>query len=111
MEKIEKREETGMVAVHGLDSERVTELCKVAAERSGKPIQIASYLSKSHIVVGGHDEALEVVLEIGEGSGFKAEKVTKVEDAGGAFYTHYMKEAETELLKELEYTTFEAPRI
>lgn len=77
--------DTGMVSVIGLDSDKVTELCEVASEKSGEKIQIANYLCKGNYAVSGASAACDTVAEIAKPD-FKARMTVKLAVAG-AFHT------------------------
>merc|ERR1719384_440973 len=101
--------ESGMVSVIGLDKEKVTELCKVASEKSGEKIQIANYLCKGNYAVSGSSAACDTVAEIAKPE-FKARMTVKLAVAG-AFHTDFMAPAVSALEDVLDTIEIKKPRI
>lgn len=101
--------DTTMVSVIGLESDKVAELCKVASERSGQPIQIANYLCPGNYAVSGSLEAAKAVEEIAKPE-FGARMTVRLAVAG-AFHTDFMSPAVDSLKKVLASTEFKKPRI
>jgi [acyl-carrier-protein] S-malonyltransferase len=101
--------ETGMVSVIGLDKEKVTELCRVASEKSGEPIQIANYLCNGNYAVSGSLKACDTVAEIAKPD-FKARMTVKLAVAG-AFHTSFMQPAVAALEQVLADVELKKPRI
>jgi [acyl-carrier-protein] S-malonyltransferase len=60
---------SGMVAIIGLPVKTVEDICSDAAEKSGKPIQIANYLVDGNYAISGAIEACEVAKEIAPAMG------------------------------------------
>jgi [acyl-carrier-protein] S-malonyltransferase len=77
--------DSGMVSVIGLSSDKVTELCEMASEKSGEKIQIANYLCKGNYAVSGAIAACDAVAELAKPE-FKARMTVKLSVAG-AFHT------------------------
>uniref|UniRef100_A0A7S3ZET9 Malonyl-CoA:ACP transacylase (MAT) domain-containing protein n=1 Tax=Lotharella globosa TaxID=91324 RepID=A0A7S3ZET9_9EUKA len=100
---------SSMASVIGLDSEKVSELCKAASEQSGKPVQIANYLCKGNYAVSGDAEAIDKVMEIAKPD-FKARMAVKLAVAG-AFHTDFMKPAVERLQNMLDKVEVKEPRI
>lgn len=101
--------DSGMASVIGLDSGKVDELCKAAAEQSGKPVQIANYLCKGNYAVSGASEAIDKVMAIAKPD-FKARMVVKLAVAG-AFHTEFMQPAVEKLKAVLDTVEVKEPRI
>ncbi|GAB5363549.1 hypothetical protein AAMO2058_000893000 [Amorphochlora amoebiformis] len=101
--------ESAMASVIGLDSEKVSEICKAASERSGKEVRIANYLCKGNYAVSGAKEAIDTVMEIAKPE-FKARMAVKLAVAG-AFHTDFMLPAVERLSKMLETIDVKEPRI
>lgn len=101
--------QTGMVSVIGLDKEKVAELCKAAAEKSGEDIQIANFLCKGNYAVSGSMKACDTVVEIAKPE-FKARMTVKLAVAG-AFHTNFMKPAVASLETVLATVEIKKPRI
>merc|ERR1712048_236598 len=101
--------DSGMASVIGLDSEKVGELCKAAAEKSGKPVQIANYLCKANYAVSGASEAIDTLMKIAKPE-FKARMAVKLAVAG-AFHTEFMQPAVDRLKAMLETIEVKEPRI
>ena len=55
---------SGMVSVIGLDSDKVSELCAAAAEKTGEPIAIANYLCPGNYACSGSMSAVDAVVEM-----------------------------------------------
>merc|ERR1719217_620149 len=55
---------SGMVSVIGLDKDKVADVCKAAAEATGKEIGIANYLCNGNYACSGSMAAVEKVMEI-----------------------------------------------
>jgi len=101
--------DSGMASVIGLDSEKVGELCKAAAEKSGKPVQIANYLCKGNYAVSGASEAIDTLMKIAKPE-FKARMAIKLAVAG-AFHTEFMQPAAERLKAVLDKVEVKEPRI
>ena len=101
--------ESGMVSVIGLDKEKVAELCKMAAEQSGEPIQIANYLCNGNYAVSGSLTACDAVAELAKPE-FKARMTVKLAVAG-AFHTDFMAPAVSSLEEVLAGVEIKKPRI
>merc|ERR1719213_603993 len=82
---------SGMVSVIGLDSEKVGELCKAAAEATGESVQIANYLCNGNYACSGSKAAVAKVAEIAKPE-FKARMAVPLAVAG-AFHTDFMAPA------------------
>lgn len=101
--------ESGMVSVIGLDKEKVAELCKMAAEQSGEPIQIANFLCTGNYAVSGSLKACDAVAELAKPE-FKARMTVKLAVAG-AFHTDFMAPAVSSLEEVLAGVEIKKPRI
>jgi [acyl-carrier-protein] S-malonyltransferase len=100
---------SGMVAVIGLDSDKVAEICKEATEKSGgKAISIANYLGKGNYVASGAKEACAALVEIAPKHG---SKLVRQLDVAGAFHTQFMEPAVLQLRKALAEVKIQSPRI
>jgi [acyl-carrier-protein] S-malonyltransferase len=101
--------ESGMVSVIGLDKEKVAELCTMASEQSGEPIQIANYLCNGNYAVSGALKACDAVAELAKPE-FKARMTVKLAVAG-AFHTNFMAPAVASLEEVLAGVEIKKPRI
>lgn len=101
--------ESGMVSVIGLDKEKVAELCVMASEQSGEPIQIANYLCNGNYAVSGALKACDAVAELAKPE-FKARMTVKLAVAG-AFHTNFMAPAVAALEAVLADVEIKKPRI
>jgi [acyl-carrier-protein] S-malonyltransferase len=101
--------DSGMVSVIGLSKDKVTELCKMASEKSGEPIQIANYLCNGNYAVSGGMKACDAVSELAKPE-FKARMTVKLAVAG-AFHTDFMKPAVASLEEVLSGIEIKKPRI
>merc|ERR1711907_828737 len=100
---------SGMVSVIGLDSEKVSDLCKAAADATGEPIGIANYLCNGNYACSGSMPAVEKVMEIAKPD-FKARMAVKLAVAG-AFHTDFMAPAVAKLEEVLEGVEVVKPKI
>jgi [acyl-carrier-protein] S-malonyltransferase len=101
--------ESGMVSVIGLDKEKVAELCKMASEESGEPVQIANYLCPGNYAVSGALKACDSVASLAKPV-FKARMTVKLAVAG-AFHTSFMSPAVSSLEEVLAGVEIKKPRI
>ncbi|MFM7291209.1 MAG: ACP S-malonyltransferase [Planctomycetia bacterium] len=96
----------GMVAVLGLERERVAALCDEC--RGGDVLEVANVLCPGNVVVSGSDAACRRLEAAAGAAG--AMKCVRLEVAG-AFHTVLMQEAVERLAAALAETTIRAPRI
>jgi len=96
----------GMVAVLGMERDRVTSLCDEC--RSGDVLEVANVLCPGNIVVSGSDAACRRLEEAATAAG--AMRCVRLEVAG-AFHTVLMQAAVDRLAAALEETTINPPRI
>merc|ERR1719163_714929 len=100
---------SGMVSVIGLDSEKVSDLCKAASEATGEPVAIANYLCTGNYACSGAMASVEKVMEIAKPE-FKARMAVKLAVAG-AFHTDFMAPAVDKLKAVLSEVEVKKPRI
>jgi len=100
---------SGMVSVIGLSSEKVSEICEAASEKSGESVRIANYLCNGNYAVSGSTKACDVVAEIAKPE-FKARMTVKLAVAG-AFHTDFMAPAVSALEEVLDTIDIQKPRI
>ena len=96
----------GMVAVLGLERDRVVELCDEA--RGGDVLGVANVLCPGNVVVSGADAACRRLEAAAVAAG--AMKCVRLEVAG-AFHTTLMQRAVEKLAEALERTAVRPPRI
>jgi len=96
----------GMVAVLGMDRDRLTELCGQC--REGDVLEVANVLCPGNIVVSGTDSACRRLEAAALAAG--AMKCVRLEVAG-AFHTVLMREAVERLTAALAGTAIRPPRI
>ena len=96
----------GMVAVLGLERERVASLCDEC--RGGDVLEVANVLCPGNVVVSGAEAACRRLDEAATAAG--AMKCVRLEVAG-AFHTVLMQEAVDKLAAVLAETTVRSPRI
>jgi [acyl-carrier-protein] S-malonyltransferase len=96
----------GMVAVLGMERERVASLCDEC--RGGDVLEVANVLCPGNVVVSGTEAACRRLDEAATAAG--AMKCVRLEVAG-AFHTVLMQEAVDKLAAVLAETTVRAPRI
>lgn len=96
----------GMVAVLGMERERVANLCDEC--RGGDVLEVANVLCPGNVVVSGAAAACRRLEEAATAAG--AMKCVRLEVAG-AFHTALMQEAVDTLAAALAQTTIRSPRI
>ena len=96
----------GMVAVLGMERERVASLCDEC--RGGDVLEVANVLCPGNVVVSGTEAACRRLDEAATAAG--AMKCVRLEVAG-AFHTVLMQEAVDKLAAVLAETTVRSPRI
>jgi [acyl-carrier-protein] S-malonyltransferase len=96
----------GMVAVLGMERERVASLCDEC--RGGDVLEVANVLCPGNVVVSGTEAACRRLDEASTAAG--AMKCVRLEVAG-AFHTVLMQEAVDKLAAVLAETTVRSPRI
>ena len=96
----------GMVAVLGMERERVASLCDEC--RGGDVLEVANVLCPGNVVVSGTEVACRRLDEAATAAG--AMKCVRLEVAG-AFHTVLMQEAVDKLAAVLAETTVRSPRI
>ena len=96
----------GMVAVLGMERERVASLCDEC--RGGDVLEVANVLCPGNVVVSGTEAACRRLDEAATAAG--AMKCVRLEVAG-AFHTVLMQDAVDKLAAVLAETTVRAPRI
>ncbi len=108
MQSASNMEETGMIAVIGLDEIEILRLCETVTQKSGKYITIGNFLTSNNFALSGHIEACRLVKEIGKTFGAKLVVPLPV---SGAFHSHYMESAVPILRSALSNTELMEPRI
>ena len=95
-----------MVAVIGLDENKIKEVLKIASEKG--IVEIANYNTNSQIVIGGEREAVEFASELLKECGARRVIPLKV---SGPFHTSLLNEASIKLKNEFENIHFNDPKI
>jgi len=95
-----------MVAVIGLDENKIKEVLKIASEKG--IVEIANYNTNSQIVIGGEREAVEFASELLKECGARRVIPLKV---SGPFHTSLLNEASIRLKNEFENIHFNDPKI
>lgn len=95
-----------MVAVIGLDENKIKEVLKIASEKGIG--EIANYNTNSQIVIGGEREAVEFASELLKECGARRVIPLKV---SGPFHTSLLNEASIKLKNEFENIHFNDPKI
>ena len=95
-----------MVAVIGLDENKIKEVLKIASEKG--IVEIANYNTNSQIVIGGEREAVEFASELLKECGARRVIPLKV---SGPFHTSLLNEASIKLKNEFENIHFNNPKI
>ena len=97
----------GMVAVVGIEVDRVESLCREAST-DGEVVRVANLNCPGQVVVSGTHEACRRVRSLAEHAG--ALKAVPL-DVAGAFHSPLMSPADTRLGDELRSVPIDAPRI
>lgn len=95
-----------MVAVIGLNEDKIKKVLKVASERG--IVEIANYNTNNQIVIGGESEAVELASELLKESGARRVIPLKV---SGPFHTSLLNQASIKLKNEFENIHFNTPKI
>lgn len=95
-----------MVAVIGLDENKIKEVLKIASEKG--IVEIANYNTNSQIVIGGEREAVEFASELLKECGARRVIPLKV---SGPFHTSLLNESSIKLKNEFENIHFNDPKI
>lgn len=95
-----------MVAVIGLNEDKIKKVLKVASERG--IVEIANYNTNNQIVIGGESEAVEFASELLKESGARRVIPLKV---SGPFHTSLLNQASIKLKNEFENIHFNTPKI
>lgn len=95
-----------MVAVIGLNEDKIKKVLKVASERG--IVEIANYNTNNQIVIGGENAAVELASELLKGSGARRVIPLKV---SGPFHTSLLNQASIKLKNEFENIHFNTPKI
>lgn len=101
-------EQTGMIAVIGLDENATLQLCSAAREQCGKHISIGNYLGRNNYALSGHSEACKVIKDIAKSHGARLVVPLAV---SGAFHSPFMNTAVPLLQVALDSVTLSLPRI
>jgi [acyl-carrier-protein] S-malonyltransferase len=88
----------GMAAIIGLDREDVAALCSQVDNRADRVLQMANLNASDQVVVAGHMECVDAVLEAAESAGARRAVPLAV---SGPFHCRLMKPAGQELSKAL----------
>lgn len=96
-----------MAAIIGMEDDAVDEICKLAADETGKVVVPANYNCPGQLVISGDVEGVEKAVEIAKDKGCRLAKVLAV---GGAFHSALMKPAYDALKEKLNKTPFSAPK-
>lgn len=95
-----------MVAVIGLDENKIKDVLKIASEKG--IVVIANYNTNNQIVIGGEKEAVELASELLKECGARRVIPLKV---SGPFHTSLLEEASVKLAKELTNINFNDPKV
>lgn len=106
MKEAAEKNPGGMVAVLGLDSEQIEEVCHQAS--SVCTINVANYNCPGQIVISGEFEALELATELAEKMGAKRCIPLAV---SGAFHSELMLPAEDGMKEAVTDVEFNSPEV
>jgi [acyl-carrier-protein] S-malonyltransferase len=106
MQEAAKASDSGMVAIVGLDDDKVVELCKEAAQ--GEVLVPANYNCPGQVVVSGHRGACKRIAELAEKAGAMKALIL---DVAGAFHSPLMQPAADKLKTNLQKASFLPPHV
>ncbi|MFA5560658.1 MAG: ACP S-malonyltransferase [Acholeplasmataceae bacterium] len=107
MQEASSKKPGSMVAVLGLDYQKVEELVK-EVHTEAEPLYPANYNTQIQTVVSGSNNAIETFMEIAKQKG--ARRVVKL-NVSGAFHTPLMQEAAEKLEQHLKTLNLSKPQI
>jgi len=105
MQEAAEATDGGMVAVIGLDDEKVEAICREAGQ--GEVLVVANYNCPGQVVLSGQKAAIDRAARAAEAAG--AMKVV-ILDVAGAFHSPLMQSAADKLKPILEETAFSKPK-
>ncbi len=94
-----------MIAVIGLNKEKIKEILKLASEKG--IVEIANYNTNNQIVIGGENKAVEFASKLLKENGARRVIPLKV---SGPFHTSLLNEASIKLRNELNDINFNDPK-
>lgn len=94
-----------MIAVIGLNKEKIKEILKLASEKG--IVEIANYNTNNQIVIGGENKAVEFASKLLKENGARRVIPLKV---SGPFHTSLLNEASIKLRNELKDINFNDPK-
>jgi [acyl-carrier-protein] S-malonyltransferase len=97
-----------MVAVLGLDAERLASICVDASAQSGSTVQVANLNAPGQVVLSGDRAAIAVASELATSAG--ARRVLSL-NVGGPFHSVYMEQAATDYQASAASAPFTTPRV
>ncbi|MFQ6039223.1 MAG: ACP S-malonyltransferase [Candidatus Poribacteria bacterium] len=106
MEEASQGLKSGMVAVLGLDEDRLSSICEKASNNSGV-VQIANYNCPGQIVIAGEVKALEKAMALAESSNARCVPLP----VNGAFHSILMKSAASNLREVIKDFSISKPAI
>jgi len=106
MQEASKLVDSTMVAIVGLEDEKVQELCDQAKEN--EVLVPANFNCPGQVVVSGHRPACQRIADLAEKAG--AMKVI-ILDVAGAFHSPLMQPAADRLKVVLDQTNFQSPKV
>lgn len=95
-----------MVAIIGLDREKVEEIVKEASKID--TVECSNYNCPKNVVVSGYNDAVDKVIELANAAGAKKVSPLKV---SAPFHTTLLKQAGDKMAKELEKVEIRKPKI
>lgn len=109
MQEASDAAESGMVAIIGLNSEKVKALCEKVSKDSGSEIVIANYLVDGNYAISGSKKACDLAKSIAK-TEFGA-RMSMPLAVAGAFHTSFMEPAVPRLREALSKVEIQRPRI
>lgn len=108
MEECAQANPGGMIAVIGMDADKVYSLCQQISEQVGSSVTVANDNCEGQVTVAGTKEALDQASECFKQAGAKRVVPLKV---SGAFHSPLMLEASKKLKAHLNEVSFKAPKM
>lgn len=108
MARAARRTPGAMAAIVGIPAERLEQMCRQVADRSGQTVVIANHNTHRQLVVSGHAEAVELLIAQARDAGALRARRLPV---GGAYHSPLMEPAEREMASALDRVRLRPPRL
>lgn len=95
-----------LILKEAANEEKLQALCRVAAEKSGKPVSVANWNSDTQVVLSGLNAALEAVDQLVKEEPYKWVRKSIALEVSAPFHSPLMEKAAEKLKAALEQVTF-----